>query len=106
MGKNEINAAGRRQSGLPTSLQEAFKVLDEMLTPEDLALFRSQTREEFVITQHFGLGQWVRNTWFYGADDDTRYRLFGDTMFLHPDDISTDFLIKYHDHLKLTDNDN
>ncbi len=95
---------GRRQSGLPTSLQEAFKVLDEMLTSEDLTLFRSQTREEFVITQHFGLGQWVRNTWFFGSDEETRRRLFGDD-YLHADAASGELLEKYYNHLISTKNE-
>lgn len=99
MGKNEINAMGRRQSGPPASIQEAFKMLDGMLSKEDKERFRSQTLAEFIVEQHFDLGLWVRNVWYFEADEETRRRLFGDSLC--PDFASSEFLGAYQIHLKL-----
>ena len=101
MGKNEIIVMDRRQSGPPTSIQGAFELLDGMLSEETKEFYRHQTPDEFSSYEHFGLGLWIRNEWFYNADESTRRALFGDMISLtHPDSASTEFLTKYHQHLK------
>ena len=78
---------------VPTTARQAFKILDAMTTPEERAVFLSQSKSEFVCDQHFGLGAWIRNNWIYGAESD-------DPIFEHPDMISGRWLERYYDHLK------
>lgn len=104
---------------IPTTSRQAFKILDAMLTPEDLAAFCAMSAFEFSCDQHFGLGLWIRNNWIYGMDDDEtpeeselRDRCFrmlsgmkeGEDMFEHPDTVSGRFLERYHRHLKKIQN--
>ena len=83
----------------PSNIEEAFKVLDALIPEGDKNHFRHQPAEDFAIEQYFGVGVWVRNTWIYGADQDTYRALFGDEI-IHPDTASYIFLKKYHHHLK------
>ena len=99
---------------IPTTARQAFKILDAMLTPEDIAAFCAMSASEFSCNQHFGLGMWIRNNWIYGPgeeDDQERelrdecYRMLAgvpkkDYMFEHPDTVSGRFLERYHRHLK------
>jgi hypothetical protein len=100
---------------IPTTSRQAFKILDDMITPEERAEFLAQTKSEFTGYQHFGLGAWIRNNWIYGPEEeesaeerelrDACYRMLsgmkdGDLHFQHPDMVSGNFLGRYYDHLK------
>ena len=78
---------------LPISTRKAFKILDEMSTPEEKAQFLKKSKLDFVLDQHFGLAMWIRNNWIY--DHEGVLDLFED-----PDDASSKLLEKYYDHLK------
>ena len=98
---------------IPTNSREAFKILDAMLSVDDIITFSNMTTEEFNIAQHFGLGMWIRNNWIYRSGDESEeecvlldkcYRMLAGTLFkkyyVHPDDVSGYFLERYHRHLK------
>lgn len=100
---------------IPTTIRQAFKIVDEMLTPEDKARFLQKTRGEFTSEQHFGLGLWIRNNWLYGdpdTDTPTEQERRDKCMEMlskekqwsywvdDPDHASERFLQKYYGHLK------
>lgn len=99
---------------IPTTTRQAFKILDELTTPEEKAQFLSQSKHEFVIDQHFGLGMWIRNNWIYGHEKETAEEserrelcikmLAGNQYYefisCNPDLITGEFLARYYDHLK------
>ena len=103
---------------IPTTEEEAFRILDEVYPLEDKLMALSKTKDEFTIDEHFGLGMWIRNNWIHRPEIDDpvlahRYEacyamLNGekDTAFhfRHYDELSSDFLEKYYDHLKATIN--
>ena len=103
---------------IPTTEQQAFIILDGMLSKEEKAAFRSQSKDDFVATEHFGLGMWIRNMWIYGPDEeedkaeevlrDECFRMMAgmkkeDLCFEHPDTVSGRFLERYYEHLKETE---
>ena len=102
---------------IPTTVRQAFKILDSMVSPEELKEYLAQSKSDFVAEQHFGLGLWIRNNWMYGDDEeetpeekehrDRCYRMLsgmkeGEMLFEHPDVVSGKFLEKYYGHLKRT----
>lgn len=103
---------------VPTTIRQAFKILDKMITKKERKAFLSQSQFDFTAEQHFGLGMWIRNNWIYGPEyeegtderelRDRCYRMLaggkGDDIiyFEHPDVVSGRFLEKYYKHLKRT----
>jgi hypothetical protein len=107
---------------IPTTTRQAFKILDEKLSEKEKASALTKSRSEFACDEHFGLGMWIRNAWYYGIEDERLQQqmlaiLLGEktvqyytdengerhmVAFFHPDDLTTGFLERYHDHLKRT----
>lgn len=99
---------------IPTTARQAFKILDDMCSAEKKATFLSQSKEDFICNQYFGLGAWIRNNWIYGpekeSEEDAKRREAclemltatqkGDPIIVDPDGISCDFLSRYYEHLK------
>ena len=100
----------------PKTQEEAFRILDELLTDEEKRdALQIQDDEEYATRQHFGLGLWVRNNWIYG-DKVERSVLIGSEVELesgetvpealligsNADDLSSQFVELYHKHLKET----
>ncbi len=98
----------------PKTLEEAFEIIDSLLTDEDKRdALKTQDDEEFASKQHFGLGLWVRNNWIYEGKVE-RAVLTGATVELEPgevipeallfgmtpDDLSAKFVELYHKHLR------
>ena len=73
--------------------RQAFKILDEMTTPEEKAQFLSMSKDDFALSQHFGLGLWIRNNWIY-PEKELVYPCED------PDTISSRLLNAYYEHLK------
>lgn len=107
------------EATIPVTTRQAYKILDEQMTDEDIRTALSQTKNEFASEQHFGLGMWIRNNWIYGGENEeecfTKRRaecytvLVGpghikdDEVFFYPPDMLSDmFLKRYYDHLKRT----
>jgi len=99
---------------LPANIREAYHILDEMLSYDEIQNIISHSKSDFVTNEHFGLGLWIRNNWIYGIDyDDSVVKMYqekcynlirgnnsGDLILSHPDMVSSDFLGRYYDHLK------
>jgi len=100
---------------VPTTEEEGFRILDDLLAPDEKMAAVQQEKDEFVTNEHFGLGMWIRNNWVYRLESDDkvvkdRYdrcnaMLTGmepadGFIFMPADIISSDFLEKYYDHLK------
>ena len=89
-----------RTDNIPTTVRQAFRILDGMLTDEEKLNALTKSRFDFAGEEHFGLGLWIRNNWIYG--DEKGIGLFAkeEYLFQHPDSLSNNFLERYHDHLK------
>ena len=89
---------------IPTTSRQAFKILDAMLTPEDINAFCAMSASEFSCDQHFGLGMWIRNNWIYEQNEEDVKQLaelFGDdSLFFQPDDLSDRIIKSYQRHLR------
>ena len=55
---------------IPTTEEEAFRILDEVYPLEDKLMALSKTKDEFTIDEHFGLGMWIRNNWIHRPEID------------------------------------
>ena len=99
---------------VPTTVRQAFAILDSLFSEKEKNVFRGMSASEFEDNQHFSLGAWIRNNWIYGEDEeespeeremrDRCYRMLagmkeGDLLFEHPDNVSSRFLRRYHRHL-------
>lgn len=101
---------------IPTTEEEAFRILDEVYPLEGKKIALDETKDEFIINEHFGLGMWIRNNWIYLPDDvdpvtsDRHKKCYvmlsgepgSNCQCWHADELSGDFLGKYYDHLKAT----
>lgn len=94
----------------PQSTEEAFEIIDKMLTNEEKCNAIKQKASTFSSEQHFGLGLWVRNNWIFNGNVPVHV-LTGEEpiddeapCYIHttPDDISSRFTTLYHKHLKKT----
>lgn len=105
-----------KRTKYPKTQEEAFSLLDELLSDEDKRdALQTQDDEEYATRQHFGLGLWVRNNWIYG-DKVERSVLTGTQVEIkpgesvpeallfgmEPDDLSSKFVELYHKHLRET----
>ena len=105
-----------KRTKYPMTQEEAFAMLDELLTDEEKRdALQIQDDEEFASSQHFGLGLWVRNNWIYGGKVE-RSVLIGTAVELesgetvsealligpNADDLSSQFVELYHKHLRET----
>lgn|GEM_PF-6569381 len=102
---------------VPETMREAFRILDRLLSIEEIGRIVSHRKKEFCAVQHFGLGLLIRNSWYY-LNDEKRGIFFNDAfsgkndyaadkkgdnvsvMFCDPDCLSEEFLKRYYDHLK------
>lgn len=109
-----LNECVMNKNIIPTTVRQAFKILDGLTTPEEKKAFLSQSRDDFVGDQHFGLGAWIRNNWIYSADDQTEEEhqrraacmnmlidpQGGEPYIIEPDWLTAIFLQRYYAHLK------
>lgn len=105
-----------KRTKYPKTQEEAFAMLDELLTDEEKRdALQIQDDEEFASSQHFGLGLWVRNNWIYGGKVDQSVLTGkqaehkpGETepkallYRLDADRLSSKFVALYHKHLRET----
>ena len=99
---------------IPVTTRQAFKILDKLMSDEEIRTAMSQTKDDFASTQHFGLGMWIRNNWIYGDEHEeecfTKRRQAcmamlagqeeGVFALYDPERMSAQFLEKYYDHLR------
>ncbi len=97
----------------PKTTEEAFAIIDSMLTDEEKRIAIKQKASDWSCDQHFNLGLWIRNNWIHKGDVPT-YILTGEKsveikdgepfpyIMTFSDDTSSKFLELYHKHLKKT----
>ncbi len=99
----------------PKTTEEAFAIIDNMLTDEEKGIAVKQKASDWSGDQHFNLGLWIRNNWIYKGDipfwilTGEKEPEFKEGMpfpinSTSPDVISSKFLELYHKHLKKTFN--
>ena len=97
----------------PQSTQEAFEIIDKMLTDDEKREAIKLKTDDFTGIHHFDLGLWVRNNWIYKGDvsyciltgekePEIKEGIPFPIVSSSPDDISGKFLELYHKHLKKT----
>ena len=59
------------ETKIPQTKQEAFALLDEMLSEKD----KSELVKIDPIDYHFSLGMWIRNNWIYEQEEEDVKRL-------------------------------
>ncbi len=91
--KYQINPTYSPQTGLfiPSSLEEAIIELEKMLHPEFIAEIRAMSQSQFLNSQHFGLGMWLRNNWKLWETNPLTQILEG-LGITHPDGMSSALL--------------
>jgi TonB family protein len=82
-------------SNIPTTLEECYIALDNLLSEDTKDDIASLTRGEFLSSAHFGLGMWIRNNWIYPSGSGLA-TLFGGR---DGDSISSVILHGYYNHL-------
>jgi hypothetical protein len=83
---------------IPNTLDQAYGVLDRLLSPADRHAFMSTPEQEAVTRAHMGLGLYIRNKWFRSGKSALPGVLydFGARSF---DDMSGMVLTSYWRHL-------
>lgn len=71
----------------PTTVEEAIKAFNEMLTPEEQAQVAMMPKDELGILHH-GLGQFIRNNWELWQPDKPLTQHLQALGFQHADDMS------------------
>jgi hypothetical protein len=83
---------------IPSTLDECFAVLLEMLVPEDIKAM-SEMPERDMIQFHHNLGRWIRNNWGLWRKHSNLYDYFIALGIQHPDDMSGIILASFWRHL-------
>ncbi|MEJ2429594.1 MAG: hypothetical protein P8075_11845 [Deltaproteobacteria bacterium] len=82
----------------PQTLNEAFEVLDSVLSPQDRESLRDCRKPE-LINYHFGLGRWIRNNFGLYAGNPKLYEAVGAQPSEHPDEVSAKIIQAYWQYL-------
>lgn len=78
---------------IPKNLNDCFKELEKMLSPELVKEMQTGTEADMV-KYHHSLGMWIRNNWgLWGNSRLKKY--FNDLGLRHPDDMSGTILISF-----------
>ena len=86
---------------IPQTKNEAFALLDAMLSEEDKSAIMNGDPIEF----HFSLGMWIRNNWIYEQEEEDVKRLAKafrrmEMSFFEADDLSMKIIEYYQRYLK------
>lgn len=80
---------------IPKNLEETFAELEKLLKKNDKKEILKISEQDFLSSQHFALGLYIRNEW--GLWKKSRlYNYFIEKNLFHPDDISTVILKHYY----------
>lgn len=80
---------------VPSSLEEAFDILDELISEEEVQELRSMSLDSFIGRTHHGMGRWLRNNWNLWKEEGPLYDYFVDLGLEHADDMSGVILTSY-----------
>jgi len=80
---------------IPTSLEECFVALENLLTEEERKEFIETEEDQVTGKYHFSLGIWIRNNWQLWSEGElTKY--FHEMDIYHPDDMSSIIMLSFH----------
>lgn len=82
-------------SKIPTNLQEAFDLLDEMVSDSEIQEIQGMSLNTFVGGTHQGIGRWLRNNWDLWKGEGPLYHYFVELGLEHADDMSGFLLTSY-----------
>ena len=89
-----------KETKIPQTKQEAFALLDEMLSEKD----KSELVKSDPIDYHFSLGMWIRNNWIYEQEEENVKRLANafriEMLFFDADGLSEKIIEYYQRYLK------
>lgn len=88
----------------PTTLNECFEVLNDLLSDKDIDSFKSVDERTATARAHHGLGRWMRNNWGLWKGSELKQH-FEDMGLWNADDMSGVILDSYHRHLNGKDLD-
>lgn len=88
----------------PKNLDECMNQLDLMTNDIEKETILSMSEKEFAVSQHFGLGLYMRNFWGLWREKELYY-FFNSLGISHPDYMSGIILVSYHRHLSQKDID-
>jgi hypothetical protein len=80
---------------VPTTLEECFAALDEMLGDEDKAFIDQAEDPKRMIAFHHSLGQHLRNEWGLWSNSELKNHFQTRQAVVHPDDMSGLILEEY-----------
>jgi len=83
---------------IPSSLEEAFATLDEMLEPEEIEIIKNMEKEDLILL-HFGLGMGIRNFWLRPENSPMLEAMKELYRFGHLDNMSHFILTSYYYYL-------
>ena len=88
------------ETKIPQTKNEAFALLDKMLSEKD----KSELANGDAIEFHFSLGLWIRNNWIYQQNEEDVNRLAKafrtDMLFFEADSLSEKIIEYYQRYLK------
>ena len=88
------------ETKIPQTKNEAFALLDKMLSEKDKKEIANGDAIEF----HFSLGMWIRNNWIYQQNEEDVNRLAKafrtDMLFFEADSLSEKIIEYYQRYLK------
>lgn len=83
---------------IPKDLDDAFKELSDLSSPESLQKFKLSDEMTAAKKLHFGLGRWIIYNWnFYEGSRFSHY--LKQKGLSHPDDMAKFVMICFHRHL-------
>jgi hypothetical protein len=84
-------------NAIPTTLDEAFAVLDSKLSDEDRRyLQESESPDKAAVSLHHSLGRAIRNEWgLWGDSSKLKQLIAKEHGITHPDDVSGFILREY-----------
>jgi hypothetical protein len=84
---------------IPKDIQDCMLALDKQLSDSLKKEIVKKTNEDFCVTEHFGLGLWIRNNWQLWHLS-RLYAYFREKGIKHPDSMSSLILEEYYNYLK------
>ena len=77
---------------IPKDLDDCLQQLDKLIPDSEKEKIKKMDEEEFSMSAHFVLGQWIRNQWIL-VSDSRLAKYFADLGVIHSDDMSVIIII-------------
>ncbi len=84
---------------VPTDLEDCWRFLDQEWSEQTKKWALEKSENDFSVSQHFGSGLWMRNSWGLWAGSRLA-KYFNENGIEHPDNMSSIIVRTYYRHLK------